>query len=179
MRVVVKQGDVIHIIDDSANDPDLGDGRVDAIAVELGIWQFGAKQVHQLNTDLLLLSTDDYDIDVGGVAIVRDFASGAKPMIPALLGYYLDAAFFLSSDDRDCDSWNTQLRAFQTVSRRLALTLVEGADAATRITIEDAFHDHIAWLVPAGRRLALTFAEGHVDIALMPVPGADTSITPD
>ena len=179
MRVVVKQGDVIHIIDDSTDDPDLGDGRVDAIAVELGIWQFGAKQVHQLNTDLLLLPNDAYDLDTAVVAIVRDFASGGQPMIPALLSFYLDAAYFVSSDDSDCDSWDTQLRAFQTESRRRALTLLDGAEAATRAAIEDAFRNHVAWLVPTDCCLALTLTGGVLDVAVMPLPDAGIPLTPD
>ena len=179
MRVIVKQGDTIHVLEPDSAQPDLGDGPADAIALELSLWQQGALQIHQLNTDLLLLPADEYDTDVGAVAIVRDFASGSRPMTPALLRYYLDAAFFLPSDDRDGDSWDTQLRTFRVVSRRLALTLLEGADAATRVAIENAVHHHIASLVPAGHRLALTLADGHVDIALVPVPGADTSIPPD
>ena len=71
------------------------------------------------------------------------------------------------------DSWDTQLRALQTESRHRALTLLDGAEAATRSAIEDAFRRHVAWLLPHGPRVVFTAADrDDIDIVLEAV--ADT-----
>lgn len=69
-------------------------------------------QVEQRNTELLMLAQDYCDLDETPIAVVPGFAAASvTPLMPKILAAYLDAAFFASSNDRDCNSFDTQLRA--------------------------------------------------------------------
>ena len=172
LRFVVQQGDAVHVVGEDVEDGlTLEDPRVDAIAVELTVLGHCLPEVYQLNTDLLLLPNDEHDLDQAPISVVPNLAAATvTPLSPAILAAYLDAAYFCASDDRDCDSFDTQLRAWQDDSLHRAATLLEGQDAATARAIEAAFRRHIAWMVPSGSRLAVSFAEPAFDIVITPMP---------
>ena len=122
----------------------------------------------QRNTDLLMLPQEYCNLDEAPIAVVPgSTAASAMPLTPKILAAYLDAAFFASSDDRDCGSFDTQLRARQDDSTNLAVTSLENQDAANAQAIEAAFPSH-RWMIPSGNRLALSFADSAVDIVTTP-----------
>ena len=116
-----------------------------------------------------MLAPEYCNLDEAPIAVVPgSTAASAMPLTPKILAAYLDAAFFASSDDRDCGSFDTQLRARQDDSTNLAVTSLENQDAANAQAIEAAFRRRIAWMIPSGKRLALSFADSAVDIVTTP-----------
>ena len=99
---------------------------------------------------------------------MRGFTNAsAPPLTPKILAAYLDAALFASPDDRDCDSFDTRLRAWQDDSTNIAVTSLENQDAANAQAIEAAYPSH-RWMIPSGNRLTLSFADSAVDIVTTP-----------
>lgn len=173
LRFVIKQGDAIYVDTLSDDRLNLEDPSVDAIAAELTVNERGLEQVYQLNTDLLLQSEDNYDLDGASIAVVRGLVSDIGRLTPGILADYLDAAYFCSSDDRDCDSFDTQLRAWREDSIRVAATVLEGRGSADLLMLRMAFDRHLRWLVPQEQRLTLSFAGDSLDIAITPEPAAE------
>ncbi len=166
LRFIVKQGAAIYVDTLGADVLNLADPQVDAIAAELTVIMDGLPQVFQLNTDLLLQPDDNYELGCASIAVVKGGVAGTDALTPAILADYLDNAYFCSSDDRDCDSFDTQLRAWREDSIRIAAVILEGEAAADRIALEMAFDRHLKWLVPKGQRLTLSFAGDVLDIAI-------------
>lgn len=172
LRFVVKQGAAIYVDTMGGDLLNLADPAVDAIAAELTVTEHGFEQVYQLNTDMLLQPDDNYDLLGASIAVVRDLESASSKLTPGILSDYLDAAYFCSSDDRDCDSFDTQLRAWREESLHLAATLLEGKAGADRLALAMAFDRHLKWLVPAGHRLTLSFAGDALDFDITPAAAA-------
>ncbi len=183
LHFVVAAGDrVITVGDDLEAKLDTDDQVVDAITAELTIVDRGgvAKQL-TMTTDVLVLPNDDcWDLDNAPIAVVPAFGANAgadfEPLTPVVLASILDAAFFESSDDRNADSFDSQLRDWRDDSMRRAVTLLEGKDAANRLAIVEAFNRHIAWLLPQGHCLLLTAMNGEVHVSIAP-PGDHTPAT--
>jgi hypothetical protein len=172
LRFVLKQGAAIYVEMLAGDLLNLEDPAVDAIAAELTVNEQALEQVYQLGTDMLLQSDDNYDLAGASIAVVRGFASEIGPLTPGILADYLDAAYFCHSDDRDCDSFDTQLRAWREDSILLAATALEGKGSADRLAVEMAFDRHLKWLVPKEQRLTLSIAGDVLDIAFTPEPPA-------
>ena len=170
LRFIVKQGAAIHV--DTLNEGvlNLADPSVDAIAAELTVIEDGIPQVYHLSSDMLLQPDENYDLEGASIAVVKGFACCVAALSPAILAEYLDRAYFCHSDDSDCDSFDTQLRAWRDDSIRIAAVVMEGEAAADRLALELAFDRHLKWLVPKGHRLTLSFAGDvlEIDIAIVP-----------
>jgi hypothetical protein len=124
----------------------------------------------------MLLQTDDNcDLEGASIAVVRGFESATCKLTPGILADYLDAAYFCHSDDRDCDSFDTQLRYWRSQSIILATSLLQGEEAATVASIEAAFHENLRWLIPADRVLRLEHGPSGTTIVLEPLAAADTA----
>lgn len=172
LRFIIKQGPAIHVDTMCEDLLNLADPAVDAIAAELTVNEQGLEQVYQLNTDMLLQPDDNWDLQGANIVVVRDFESASSKLTPGILADYLDAAYFCHSDDKDCDSFDTQLRAWREESLHLAATLLEGKAGADRLAISMAFDRHLKWLVPQGHRLTLSFAGDVLDFDITPEAAA-------
>jgi hypothetical protein len=93
--------------------------------------------------------------------------TGDGPPIDDLVDL-LDAAFFSSSDDRDCDSWDTQHRAFTAEASTLVCTQLSGPDAAIAASIERLLSEHL-WILPGGRTLTISIADRAISVELAPL----------
>ena len=178
LRFIVQQNGTIHIDDENGDVFNLEVPQVDAISVELTVIRNGISGVHDLPSDLLLQPDDNYDLDGASIMVVRGFLGTDAPLTPAILAHYLDCAYFCASDDRECDSFDTQLRYWQTQSINIAISLLQGAETATVASIEAAFLDHIRWLVPTDRVLRLEHGPSGTTIVLEPATAADTAAPP-
>ncbi|MFZ4747841.1 MAG: ATP-binding protein [Sphingomonas sp.] len=175
LRFVIKQGSAIYVDTLCGDLLNLDNPAVDAIAAELTVNEHGLEQVYQLNTDMLLQTDDNWDLEGASIAVVRGFESAICKLTPGILADYLDAAYFCHSDDRDCDSFDTQLRYWRSQSIILATSLLQGEEAATVASIEAAFHENLRWLIPADRVLRLEHGPSGTTIVLEPLAAADTA----
>ena len=175
LRFIVKQGASIHADMLGGDLLNLADPDVDAIAAELTVIQDGLPQVFALGTDMLLQPDDNYDLEGASIAVVKGLLSCAPALSPAILADYLDKAYFCHSDDHDCDSFDTQLRAWRDDSIRIAAVVMEGEAAADRLALELAFDRHLRWLVPKGHRLTLSYAGDALEIAIVADGAAATA----
>jgi len=111
------------------------------------------------------LACTAWSSDVDDAVIL--FVEGAS-LEPADFAWFIDASLFSAADDGDCDSWETQQQDFSRQSRNLANRLLLGEEAALAARIRSAFLDHVGWLIPAGRALALTSSGDALAISLAP-----------
>ena len=84
------------------------------------------------------------------------------------LANLLDAAFFCASHDRECDSWDTQHRAFEEEALAIAASILVGEDAAVAARLQRLVRDHV-WLVPGGRHVTISIIDRRVEVTLVPV----------
>ncbi|WP_371423908.1 hypothetical protein [Tardiphaga sp.] len=151
---------------------DPGTLRPETITLELSD-QFGGGL--DLPTDLALLEGDDSWTDVDTVRIALTKRSRLDP--GDLTDYIIDAVFS-PSDDSDADSYDTQETRFRYEAAARAHAMLEDDDAATLAVIRMVFADRIAWRIPAGRTLCLSWSMSRKELALLPevdVPTSDTT----
>lgn len=141
---------------------------VDAIHIDLTIMQYGRDLRMCLPTDLLLQPDDNYDLDNCSFAVVPREPDDGLWLSPEVLAGYFDRAYFCTSDDRECDSFDTQLRGWQEASYTLAVRTVQGAETATRVAIEQAFNQHVGWLIPRGTIVTLTYVDNGATAVIVP-----------
>lgn len=119
----------------------------------------------ELATDFLIEEDDASwsDPDCVRIALTR----GSK-LDPGDLTELIIDAVFSPSDDSDADSYDTQETRFRHDAAVRAHDILEGADAATLAGIRMAFGDRIAWRIPHGRTLQLTWSSDCVSLNLSP-----------
>ncbi|ODU77370.1 MULTISPECIES: hypothetical protein [Novosphingobium] len=146
--------------------------RPETITLQLGD-QFGGGL--DLPTDLALLEGVDSWTDVDTVQIALTKRSRLDP--GELTDYIIDAVFS-PSDDSDADSYDTQETRFRYEAAARVHAMLEDDDAATLAVIRMVFADRIAWRIPAGRILRLSWSMSRKELALLPeadVPTSDTT----
>lgn len=159
---------------DTALGSDPGTLRPETITLELSD-QFGGGL--DLPTDLALLEGDDSWTDVDTVQIALTKRSRLDP--GDLTDFIIDAVFS-PSDDSDADSYDTQETRFRYEAAARAHAMLEDDDAATLAVIRMVFADRIAWRIPAGRTLRLSWSMSRKEMSLLPksdVPTNETSAT--
>lgn len=145
--------------------PDEGDEaltlRPDAIRLELTD-QHGRRL--DIETDFVIQESDDSWGDPDNARIALTQSSELSP--DDLTDLIIDAVFS-PSDDSDADSYDTQETRFRHDAAVRAHAILEGEDAAIIAGIRMAFADRIAWRIPHGRTLNLTWSrEGsHLQLA--------------
>ncbi|WP_240960145.1 ATP-binding protein [Novosphingobium olei] len=146
--------------------------RPETITLELSD-QFGGGL--DLPTDLALLEGDDSWTDVDTVRIALTKRSRLDP--GDLTDFIIDAVFS-PSDDFDADSYDTQETRVRYEAAARAYAMLEDDDAATLAVIRMVFADRIAWCIPAGRTLRLSWSMSRKEMSLLPesdVPTTETS----
>lgn len=135
--------------------------RPDAIRLELTD-QHGQRL--DIETDFVIQESDDSWGDPDGARIALTRSSELSP--DDLTDLIIDAVFS-PSDDSDADSYDTQETRFRNDAAVRAHAILEGEDAAIIAGIRMAFADRIAWRIPHGRTLSLTWSrEGsHLQLA--------------
>lgn len=135
--------------------------RPDAIRLELTD-QRGRRL--DIQTDFDIQEGDDSwgDPDCAVIALTR-----SSELDPGDLTDLIIDAVFSPSDDSDADSYDTQETRFRHDAAVRAHAILEGEDAAIIAGIRMAFADRIAWRIPHGRTLSLTWSrEGsHLTLA--------------
>jgi len=135
--------------------------RPDAIRLELTD-QHGRRL--DIETDFAIQESDDSwgDPDNARIALTQ-----SSQLCPDDLTDLIIDAVFSPSDDSDADSYDTQETRFRHDAAVRAHAILEGEDAAIIAGIRMAFADRIAWRIPHGRTLRLTWSrEGsHLQLA--------------
>lgn len=126
--------------------------RPDAITLELTD-QHGGRL--DLETDFAIMEGDDSwsDPDYAMIALTRTSSLGPDDLTDLIID-----AVFSPSDDSDADSYDTQETPFRNDAAVRAHQILEGEDAAILAGIRMAFVDRIAWRIPHGRTLQLTWS---------------------
>jgi hypothetical protein len=126
--------------------------RPDAIRLELTD-QHGRRL--EIETDFVIQESDDSWGDPDNARIALTHCSQLCP--DDLTDLIIDAVFS-PSDDSDADSYDTQETRFRHDAAVRAHAILEGEDAAILAGIRMAFADRIAWRIPHGRTLSLTWS---------------------
>ena len=123
--------------------------------------QNGAKL--NLDTDFWITEDDSCwsDPDNAHIALTR----GSK-LDPSDLTELIIDAIFCPSDDSDADSYDTQETRFRHDAAVRAHAILEGEDAAIIAGIRMAFADRVAWRIPHGRTLQLSWSHENTSLEL-------------
>jgi hypothetical protein len=134
--------------------------RPDAIRLELTD-QHGRRL--DIETDFDIQEGDDSwgDPDQARIALTQ-----RSELSPDDLTDLIIDAVFSPSDDSDADSYDTQETRFRHDAAVRAHAILEGEDAAILAGIRMAFADRIAWRIPHGRTLSLTWSREGSQLAL-------------
>ena len=119
-------------------------------------------------SDFAILQNDDAwsDPDYARIALIR-----TSSLDPGDLTELIIDAAFSPSDDSDADSYDTQETRFRHDAAVRAHAILEGEDAATLAEIRMAFADRVAWRIPKGRTLQLTWSGEGTDLKLLATAG--------
>lgn len=167
-RVVDVVGAVI--LDGALWSTDLDDappanGRTDRASVALEIHCRDDRRIRPLETDMLLFAGDEWLCDEPDGQSV--FVTPSTTLSPPELADHITAAFFLASDDRDADSWDTQHEHYRRAALDLARRVLLDDEQANLARIRDALQDHIAWLVPKDCELRIRYDRESLDVSLV------------
>lgn len=108
-----------------------------------------------IETDFDIQESDDSWGDPDNARIALTQSSQLSP--DDLTDLIIDAVFS-PSDDSDADSYDTQETRFRHDAAVRAHAILEGDDAAILAGIRMAFADRVAWRIPHGRKLQLTWS---------------------
>lgn len=78
----------------------------------------------------------------------------------------MERSLFCSSDDCECDSWQTQHGYFVSEARNIAAKLLFGEEEALIVALREAVEEHLVWRIPTGRQLAITARAGELSLSL-------------
>ncbi len=136
--------------------------RPDAITIELTDQH---DRRLDLETDFAILDDPDSwgDPDCARIALTRTTALSPDDLTDLIID-----AVFSPSDDSDADSYDTQETRFRHDAAVRAHAILEGEDAAILAGIRMAFADRVAWRIPHGRTLRLTWSSAASDLSLDP-----------
>ena len=118
-----------------------------------------------VETDFAIGEEDDCwsDADAAQVALTR-----SSKLDPGALTELIIDAVFSPSEDIDADSYDTQEMRFRHDAVARAYAILEGEDSAIIAGIRLAFADRIAWRIPRGRTLALSWSDAGSKLELLP-----------
>lgn len=134
--------------------------RPDAITIELTD-QYDRRL--DLETDFAIMDDADSwnDPDCARIALTRTTSLGPDDLTDLIID-----AVFSPSDDSDADSYDTQETRFRHDAAVRAHAILEGEDAAILAGIRMAFADRVAWRIPHGRTLRLSWSSTASDLSL-------------
>ncbi|MBK9005251.1 MAG: ATP-binding protein [Sphingomonadales bacterium] len=115
----------------------------------------------ELDTDAAILACDAYCPDDVAIAVTNGSTIDADDLATMIYD-----AVFSPSDDADADSWDSQSSRFQHDAQVRAVEILNGSSAAVMADIRLAFFDKIAWRIPRGKKLTLSYANGNTELAL-------------
>jgi hypothetical protein len=117
-----------------------------------------------VESDFAIRDGDDCwsDADAAQVALTR-----ASKIDPGDLTELIIDAVFSPSEDTDADSYDTQEMRFRHDAVARAYAILEGEDSAIVAGIRLAFADRIAWRIPRGRTLALSWSDAGRKLELL------------
>jgi hypothetical protein len=101
------------------------------------------------------------DADEARIALTR-----TASIDPGDLTELIIDAIFSPSDDSDADSYDTQETRFRHDAAVRAHAILEGEDAAIIAGIRMAFADRVAWRIPHGRTLQLSWSHENTSLEL-------------
>ncbi len=164
-RIERGEGDVFDYAADTQLPPNLVSGRVDGIALELAVQETTVSdapaEVIALPADLLIVPGDCWtDLEEVGILLSTDCA-----ITPGELASLLERACFYPDEDSDADSYHTQQAAFDMQARFTANLLLLGEDAAIIERVREAMREHVSWLIPKDRAIAVRAVNYQVDAA--------------
>ncbi|MDR6709306.1 hypothetical protein J2X73_003695 [Novosphingobium sp. 1748] len=146
--------------------PDMPSGRVTNLMLDLSIAGEGGADtevtVRSFAIPMLVADNEACCLDEAIILI----GEGAN-VDPADLARLMEASLFCASDDADCDSWETQRDRFCENALNLANTLLLGEEEALIARLRAAVLEHVVWLIPQGRQMALTVSGQTLDLALL------------
>lgn len=157
-RIERGYGEFLDYAADAQVPPDLESGRVVAIELELAVRQSSdpAAPVDVIGhpADAVIIPGEAWsELDEVVVLLSADCA-----ITPIYLATLLENALFCSSEDCEADSYHTQEAAFEMQARFVANRLLLGEDAAVIARIEEAMREHVSWLIPLDRAVAVQAA---------------------
>jgi len=152
--------------DETCLPADIASGLSDRIVVELIVAQVGhegaSRSVHSVEIPALVCRNGGWDMEEALIFATQD--SGIKP---ARLGRMIYASLFCSVDDSDCDSWETQSRAFEREAQHEANRILLGDDAAILEAINMSAWDHLVWLIPQDRKVVIHAERSGITVDFM------------
>lgn len=154
---------------DDENDlsADLASGIVDKISLELTVAGTGdndaPQQIHSIDIPAIVCRNGGWDIGEAKI-----FATRHSDIKPDRLARMIYASLFCSTDDCDCDSWETQSRSFERDARQAATQILLGEDAAILEAINMSAWDHLVWLIPQDRKIVIHAERGGITVDFIP-----------
>ena len=150
----------------------LPSGRASNLHLDLTIAASAADEaqteVRTFDIDLLIAGNDAYSLDDAIVLI----ADGANIELGDLVSA-MELSLFCSSDDCECDSWQTQHGYFVSEARNIAAKLLFGEEEALIVALREAVEDHLVWRIPTGWQLSITARAGELSLSLDTIAAAE------
>lgn len=149
-----------HRVDGLQAEPEMSPTtEADRITLEYAITAQGAKDAPRetIETDVVFAFPDGCcsdGIDDVSIAFVK-----SEALTPDNLVDLLDNACFSAWNDSDADSWDTQHDRFLRDAREIAYRILIDENAAIASQFRDAVA-RIMWVLPKGKRVALSFTHG-------------------
>ncbi|WIW89618.1 ATP-binding protein [Sphingobium sp. V4] len=164
-RIERGESDPIDYAAGSQLPPELVTGRVDAIIVELAIQTDHVcddpPEILGVPADLLIVPADySADLDEAVILLANDCT-----IEPGELASMLGAACFFASEDCEADSYHTQQATFDMNARFAANMLLLGEDTAIIERVREAVREHVSWLIPKNRAIAVRAIDYRVEAA--------------
>ncbi|MGB3798123.1 MAG: ATP-binding protein [Alteraurantiacibacter sp.] len=160
----VKTGERTYRIYEGTCDPALEEHvEADSITLHCVTTHDGRVDEHSFATDVALI--EDSDMWYSVIDNVKSAWTKSDKLTPDVLVLLLDDACFCSSDDSECDSWDTQHERFENDAQKLATEILLGEDAA----ICGQFREAVArlnWLIPPERNIFIEMVGGAIEVRI-------------
>ena len=155
------------LLEEDENNINLCPERIDAAMVNLKIRdQRGNLTTMGLATDILLIRDYEEQPDLNVAMATKNTSIN-----PADLADMIVDAYFSPSDDKDADSFETQLQCHYAESLNLAECLLVSPEEAQRTAITNAVYRHIVFMLPPDTTLTVRTVRGsHAEVTLVQVP---------
>ena len=101
----------------------------------------------------------------GALDNVRIAWRKSETLTPDTLVLLLDDALFCSSDDSECNSWDTQHDRFERDAQKLATEILLGEDAAICGQFREAVA-RLGSLIPPERNIFIEMVNGAIDVRI-------------
>ena len=160
----IKSGEQDYRISEGTCSPNL-EAHIEADAITLCCVteHDGKSESHSFATDIALI--EDSDMWFGALDNVRIAWRKSETLTPDTLVLLLDDALFCSSDDSECDSWDTQHDRFERDAQKLATEILLGEDAAICGQFREAVA-RLGSLIPPERNIFIEMVNGAIDVRI-------------